>query len=169
MSQFAEKPMPRAEALAKVKMWNAQTLARHAEPGTQVYDSSIALGISPTTGKKIYALPQDADVRLSFNNAAAYVAQLNKNKTFGHDDWRLPSAEELKLLCDMQKTGTFSGTFNWASKPVENTPGDALPLYWSSQSYTQKWLAEKAKSINFKDGIPEIRLRANRLCVRVIR
>jgi len=164
-----EKPMPRQEALAKVRAWNAQTAALHAEPGTRVYDSSIAAGTSPTTGQKIYALPQDADVRMSFNDAAAYVEQLNKNKTLGHDDWRLPDPEELQLLCGMQNTGAFSGTFNWASKPVDNTEGYAAPLYWSSLAYTQKWRTDKAKSINFKDGIPEIRFKMDRLCLRVIR
>lgn len=171
MSQPAEKPMPREEALEKIRAWSADVADRQqratASAGTTLRDGSLLIGTSPTTGEKISAAPVDADVRMNFNKAAAYVAQLNQDKYLGHDDWRLPSFEELQLLRDVQKSGALNGTFTWAAKPVD-TEGTG-PLYWSSKTYTEKWMTGKGKSVSFKDGIPEIRPTIDRLCVRAIR
>lgn len=176
MSQLADTIdlMPRQEALEKIKAWHEQVLARQRqkdearEPGEIANDGSIMIGPSPDTGKKIYALPESASVTMDFNTAAAYVAELNRTKAFGHDDWRLPSIEELKILADLQHTGAFKGSFNYDAKPSE--PGvDPAAVYWSSLTYTQAWLAASVKCINFADGIPSLRPKVSKFAVRAVR
>ena len=129
---------PKEEALAKLRGWRSKVLARLElkasgetscpEDVTIMPDGTIFTGLSPDTGKPMYATPQDAGITMNFNQAAAYVDELNKTKAYGHDDWRLPSKEELRHLFGMQHTGALSGTFTHQARRPFNTAN----MYWSS-------------------------------------
>jgi len=105
----------------------AAVAARWARPeaGDRMPDDSVAAG--ELGGQQLFAMPQDAEVRKDFNEAAAYVKQLNEEKAFGHDDWRVPSKEELMLLYNNHaRIGGFnvtSGTdasWYWSSAPHDS-------------------------------------------------
>ena len=68
------------------------------QPGDTTPDGTIFAGISPDTGKPIYTTPADAPLMLSFNEATGYARKLNREKYLGHEDWRLPTKNELNVL-----------------------------------------------------------------------
>ena len=91
--------------------------------GDKMPDGSIYAGLSPDTGRPMYAMPADALLTLSFNEAADFANRLNRAKYLGHDDWRLPTINELS---GMLGNSTVIGEFKfdpscWASG-----------WYWSS-------------------------------------
>ncbi|MEZ0224526.1 MAG: DUF1566 domain-containing protein [Alphaproteobacteria bacterium] len=96
----------------------------NAPIGEVMPDGSLYAGISPETGKKMYAMPLDAEVRLDFNAAAAYAKTLNAEKALGHDDWRVPGLNELDALFNnLSSVGRFfssekflAGRY-WSNKP----------------------------------------------------
>jgi Protein of unknown function (DUF1566) len=68
-----------------------------AEPkvGDKMPDGTIYAGVSPDTGKAMYAMPQDGSLLMTFNAAAEHVAKLD---AYGHHDWRMPTSAELNVL-----------------------------------------------------------------------
>ena len=65
------------------------------KPGTVMPDGSIYAGVSPDTGKPIYATPKDVPMHCNFNQAADYAATLDAH---GRKDWRVPTKAELNVL-----------------------------------------------------------------------
>jgi hypothetical protein len=63
--------------------------------GDKMPDGTIYVGISPETGKAMYATPADASLTMTFNDAQKYAAQLDAH---GHKDWRMPTKAELNVL-----------------------------------------------------------------------
>jgi hypothetical protein len=80
--------------------------------GAKMADGTVYAGVSPDTNEPFYAMPEDAEVMMSFNEAAAYALKLNGEKARGHDDWRLPSQNELYELHLNCEKGALKGTFN---------------------------------------------------------
>ncbi len=68
-------------------------------PGLRMPDGTIYAGISPDTGRALYAMPEDAGLTMTFNGAQSYASKLNKEKAHGHNDWHVPTAAELSILC----------------------------------------------------------------------
>ena len=94
--------------------------AQGPEIGDKMPDGTIFAGISPDTGKPMYATPEDAPLRMEWQKAMNYAASLDAH---GHEDWRLPSRAELNVLFNNQAAiGGF--------KTLE--AGRRTSLYWSS-------------------------------------
>lgn len=87
--------------------------------GAAMLDGSIYAGISPDTGKPIYATPKDAPLTCAFKEAGKYAANLD---THGRRDWRVPTRAELKVLFHNRAA---IGGFDTSGS---NTAG----WYWSS-------------------------------------
>jgi hypothetical protein len=65
--------------------------------GSKMQNGTIYAGNSPDTGKPMYAMPADASVTYAFNEAQKYAQTLNACKEHGHNDWRVPTKNELNV------------------------------------------------------------------------
>jgi hypothetical protein len=107
-------------------------------PGDKMPDGTVYAGISPDTGKGMYATPTDAYLTMAFNEAKEYAQDLNRQKALGHDDWHVPTKNELNVLFNNRAA---IGGFNVSGS-------DPAGWYWSSsQNYI--W---NAWSQRFSDG-----------------
>jgi hypothetical protein len=93
------------------------------EVGDRMQDGSIFAGLSPDTGNQMFAMPADAGILMTFNEAAKYAKDLNVAKTLSHDDWRLPTKAELDVLFQNREKGALKGTFRLTQFPHNS--------YWS--------------------------------------
>ncbi len=87
--------------------------------GDTMPDGTIFAGISPTTGKKMFAAPEDAPMGTTFNQAIKYAKSLQIS---GKKGFRVPTKEELNVLFQNREKGALKGTFNSAGSG----------WYWSS-------------------------------------
>jgi hypothetical protein len=78
-------------------------------PGDKMSDGTIYAGISPDTGKAMYAAPKDAPLTYTFDRAKEYAAKLDAH---GHRDWGVPTKAELNVLWENRNRGKLAGTFN---------------------------------------------------------
>jgi hypothetical protein len=65
------------------------------KPGDKIPDGTIYAGISPESGKAMYAMPADASMTMRFNEAQEYAAKLDAH---GHKDWHVPTKAALNVL-----------------------------------------------------------------------
>ena len=114
-------------------------------PGTIMADGSVFAGLTDDSKQQIYAMPADPDMTMTFNDAAKYVTELNGGKAFGHDDWQIPSLENLRVLQKNQNEGALKGTFNTFNKGSgsgypgwywSRTPGRDYPTYVASVRFS---------------------------------
>jgi hypothetical protein len=98
--------------------------------GDKAPDGTVYGGISPDTGKAMYAMPADASLTMTFNSAKKYAQGLNTRKAHGHDDWHVPTKAELNVLFNNRAA---IGGFNVSG----SCPAG---WYWSSSSGS-KWNA----------------------------
>jgi hypothetical protein len=89
------------------------------KPGAVMPDGSIYAGVSPDTGKPMYATPKDAPLTCTFNEAGNYASKLDAH---GRQDWRVPTKAELSLLFENRAA---IGGFN-------RSGSDPAGWYWSS-------------------------------------
>jgi hypothetical protein len=83
---------PEDEAIAaQASAWT------NPEAGQKMPDGSIYAGVA-AGGEQVFTLPEDLDGLMNFEKAQECAARLNRGKALGHDDWRLPTREELTLL-----------------------------------------------------------------------
>jgi hypothetical protein len=70
--------------------------------GAVMKDGTLYAGISPDTGKPMYAMPADAPKAITFKEARRQARNLgtlfHKKNSCGHDDWRVPTKQELNML-----------------------------------------------------------------------
>jgi len=105
-----------------------------AHVGDEMPDGTVYAGISPDTGKAMYATPADAPLTYTFNRAQKYALMLDAN---GYKDWRVPTRVELNVLFENRAAiGGFDGY---------RTPADGW--YWSSSQS-----GPKAYGQRFTDG-----------------
>jgi Protein of unknown function (DUF1566) len=104
--------------------------------GAVMPDHTIYAGISPDTGKAMYAAPADASLTMTFNGAKEYAQDLNTQKAHGHDDWHVPTKNELNVLFNNRAaiggfnvTGSRPAGWYWSA-----TPG--LKWYTSGQRFS---------------------------------
>lgn len=102
--------------------------------GQKMADGSIFAGMTADGKSQIYAMPEDLDVTMTFNNAAKAVKQLNNQKALGHDDWQIPSLENVHVLYNNRNEGALKGTFNTSGSASSNKGRSAVfpDWYWSS-------------------------------------
>ena len=132
--------------------------ATHAsEPpvGAVISDGTIFAGISPNTGKPMYTTPADTPLTYTFNEAAELAKKLNKEQYLGHDDWHVPTKEELRVLFN-----------NRAAIGGFDESGDGYTgWYWSSDADHH----DDAYSMRFSDGDTFHGYMSDRSSVRCVR
>ena len=132
------------EEVAKVA---EQTLASRGveppEPGDKMSDGSIYAGISPDTGKPMYAAAADAPQLMTLKQAKAYAAALDAH---GHKDWRVPSKAELQALFDnrsaiggFNETGLLFAGYYWSGSPYTESNQYLAPEYHDSLAWAQSF------------------------------
>jgi hypothetical protein len=92
-----------AAAMARAARREREDRARkeredQARIGYKMPDGTIHAGVSPDTAKKMYAMPTDAPLTFTFKEAQKYAEGVNARKQFGHNDWRVPTKNELNVL-----------------------------------------------------------------------
>ena len=107
--------------------------------GDRLPDGTILAGTSPDSGKPMYVTPADAPSTYTFKQAPKYAEQLNRQKTNGHGDWRVPTSGELNVL--FQNRDVIGGFNETGSRPAG--------WYWSS---SQKKPGSHARGQRFSDG-----------------
>jgi hypothetical protein len=104
--------------------------------GDAMPDGTVYAGVSPDTGKPLYATPSDAPLTYTFNEAQRYAKHLDAH---GHQDWRVPTRNELNVLFN-----------NRAAIGGFNVTG-SIPAgwYWSASENDYPWNAWNQR---FSDG-----------------
>lgn len=89
--------------------------------GEKMHDGTIYAGISPDTGKAMYATPADASLAMTFNEAKEYATRLDAH---GHKDWHVPTKAELNVLFNSRAavggfnvTASFPAGWYWSASP----------------------------------------------------
>ena len=83
------------------------------QPGDQMPDGTVYVGLSPTDGRPLYAMPHDPRGLHTWGGAKTAATA----ETFaGHTDWRLPTKEELDMLYRARDAvGGFQPGWYWSS------------------------------------------------------
>jgi hypothetical protein len=126
----------------------------NAEPGIGAVmpDGTICVGISPHTKKPMYAMPADAPLTMTFNQAKRYAA---RRVSHGHGDWRLPTDAELDV------------PFNYRAAIGGFNVSGSNPVGWyCSATPVDKWLAWRQR---FSDGYQHGNSKGNHSSVRLVR
>jgi hypothetical protein len=128
------KPGPANDTAAKPKT--------AIEVGDEMPDGTIYAGVSPDTGKAMYATPQDAPGTYTFNQAAQYVGNLDAH---GHHDFRAPSKSELNVLFNNRAaiggfnvTGSNPAGWYWSFSPYGNDGAWAQRFSDGHQVYSDR-------------------------------
>jgi hypothetical protein len=81
--------------------------------GHRMEDGTVYVGISPTDGRPLYAMPQDLEDNLTWAGAMKAAAA----QTFaGHADWRVATEKELNMLYrNRESIGGFQQAWYWSS------------------------------------------------------
>ena len=119
------KRAPVKKPALSVSFNKAAVAVKMLEVGDKMADKTIYAG--ELDGKKIFAAPEDAPLTMMFNEAADYAVKLNQENYLGHNDWRVPTHEELNVLHENKDKGALKDTFNL-------TGSDFAGWYWSSTS-----------------------------------
>jgi hypothetical protein len=92
---------------------------REPEVGDTMPDGTVFAGISPDTGKEMFATAADAPLTYTFNEAKEYAARLDAH---GRQDWRVPTKDELNVLFNNRAaiggfnvTGSYPAGWYWSS------------------------------------------------------
>ena len=86
----------------------APGLSENLDIGDKMPDGTIYAGISPRTGRPMYVLPEEASGTLKWKAAMKYAENLDAH---GHQDWKLPTASELRVLFENRaKIGGFTAS-----------------------------------------------------------
>ncbi len=100
------------EAAAAIVAAAAAEKEANPEIGDQMKDGSVYAGLTEDGTQKIFAMPTDLDVAMTFNDAAKRITELNADNALGHDDWQIPSLKNLEVLYENKKEGSLKDTFN---------------------------------------------------------
>lgn len=77
--------------------------------GEVMPDGTVYAGVSPDTGRAIFAMPQDLPSRMTWTEALKSATE----QTFGgHSDWRLPTRSEIEQLCQAK---VWTGGVYWSA------------------------------------------------------
>jgi hypothetical protein len=95
--------------------------------GDRMADGSIYAGMSPNSGKKLFAAAANAPRPMTFQDAERYANSLDVH---GHKDWRLPSLKELRQLFQSRAAiggfatphGSRDALWYWSRTEVADIP-----------------------------------------------
>ncbi len=120
------------------------------EIGDRMADGTVYAGVSPDTGKAMYATPADAPLTMKWEDAMKHAAKLDAH---GHQDWRVPTKGELNVLWENRDKGALRGTFNVTGSPpagryCSSTEDYYVILAWDQHfsDGTQHWLLKDTES-----------------------
>lgn len=110
--------------------------------GNKMRDGTIYAGISPHTGKPMYATKADAPVTMTLEEAKEYATKL---KAHGHKDWHVPTHDELNVLFNnhaaiggFDETGSSSTGWYWSSSQDNLWGGWEQQFSYGRQQYDTK-------------------------------
>ena len=113
-----------------------------------------------STGRKMFAMPADAPLRVTWEQAMEYAANVD---AYGHKDWRVPWPDELKELF---KNQAAIGDFTVSER-------DAAGKFWAKDVY---WSKEKNRGLDnyalaqdFSDGKQDFEQKQFGLSLRCVR
>lgn len=139
------------------------------EVGTVMKDGTIYAGVSPETGRMLFVMPKDAPLLMNDNVAKGRIAAMNDGQTLGHDDWRLPTLGELKVLFENKAKGGLKGTFNEAAernKPFTPPRTRTSPSWYRASDQGPGFTT---KGLYFNNGEEETLLTIESSSVRYVR
>jgi hypothetical protein len=123
--------------------------------GDRMPDGTVFAGISPDTGRPMYATPENATLAMKWNRAMEYASVLGDH---GRRDWRVPSENELNVL--FNNRAAIGGFVTHGLTPQS--------WYWSSQQ--DKGLRPDICAVaqHFKDGEQASDYKFHKLSVRCV-
>ncbi len=109
----------------RYRAWNAAEITEQARTGVAMPDGTVDAGVSPTTGREMYAAAADAPGgdNYTYTEAQNYCSTLEEG---GRKGFRLPTDDELDKLYKNRNKGALQGTFR------ETSFRDSV--YWSRSS-----------------------------------
>lgn len=127
-----------------------------AEPqvGDAMPDGTVYAGISPDSGRPMYAAAADAPLTMKWKEAMEYAAALDAQ---GHKDWRVPTGGELDALFNNRAA---IGGFN-------ETGSHPAGWYWSSTE--DRYDADSAWDQRFSDGNRDWHRKSHESSLRLVR
>jgi Protein of unknown function (DUF1566) len=132
-----------------------EALRRKTAALLEPQDGTIYAGFSPDNRKQMYAMPADAPLSMTFNEAVEYAKTANSQKARGHNDWRVPTKNELNVLFDNRAAiGGF-----------DESGFDPAGWYWSATS-NHHWATWAQK---FSDGFQGLHFEGLHASVRLVR
>jgi hypothetical protein len=138
-----------ANAAAPANNTAVKTAKDALEIGEKMADGTIYAGMTADGKQQIYAMPDNLDVCMTFNDAAKAVEKLNSQKALGHDDWQIPALENVYVLYKNQNEGALRGTFN--TNGNKGSVSDYPYWYWSSTK-KDRINSSYMRSVRFSDG-----------------
>jgi len=133
------------------------------EIGDEVEDGTVYAGLSPDTGRAMYATPKDASGAYDFNEAAGYAEDLGAH---GHNDWRVPSKGELNVLWENCDKGRLKGTFNKVHDAAADVRSDPTVWYWTSSRSFHVYAWSQRFSDGMTGNVGDMAGHASLRCVR---
>jgi hypothetical protein len=104
--------------------------------GDRSADGTVYVGISPTDGRPLYAMPEDLPEQYVWNSAQT---EATAQDFAGHTDWRVPTKEELdRLYLARNFIGGFRSAWYWSSSEVNNRDAWLLGFGYRNQTSTTK-------------------------------
>ncbi len=103
-------------AASKVQIKHAEE-ADALKAGTALEDGTVFVG-KRADGTEVFVAGEDVmesegkRLSIAFNDAAKQVAKLNKENYLGHNDWRIPTEEELDLIHQSRNKKDLGKTFD---------------------------------------------------------
>ena len=88
--------------------------------GQRMPDGTIYAGVSPDTAKAMFVMPHDEPMTMSWSDAKRGTLSA-KVGAYGHNDWAVPSKNELALLFNNRAViGNFTDEWYWSSTEYGN-------------------------------------------------
>jgi hypothetical protein len=99
--------------------------------GDRTPEGTVYAGVSPDTGKPIYVTQTDAPLTMTFNAAKEYAAKLDAH---GHQDWRVPTKDELNVLgWNRAAIGGFNETGSDSAGRYCSSSQDVFYVAWQQR------------------------------------
>jgi hypothetical protein len=111
---------------------------REPTVGQRMPDGTVYAGVSPDTAKAMYVKPHDEPMTMSWSDAKRRTV-LAKVGAYGHNDWVVPSRNELALLFNNRAViGNFTDELYWSSTESRYNGGWFQRFSDGTQGYTNK-------------------------------
>lgn len=140
------------------KTFYARFCRGNTDYGTNVFsDNGDGTVMDNATG--LMWSQSDSGVGMNWEDALAWVQQMNDENHLGHDDWRLPNAKELQSLVDYTRSPdtTDSAAIDpvFDATQITNEAGEAdYPFYWSGTTFlSSNGYASRAVYVAFGEGL----------------